>query len=400
MKYYIVAKDTKAETTSIIIIIRDKTKSTKIYTGVSGNPKNFSPEEGLFTKAEELWRSNNYTLLEWRKATEKAIETARLMEWDLSKVKERIMFDMGKIKEEDTSEKILPYFKLWSTTSTTKRTATRQMYYSYTLFAEYCESKKLNPRFNEMNMSIAEGYIEFMAQRGLNPNTRGCHMKNLKAVMKKALLEERHSNRVFEGYRCERNEVDNVYLTDEEVERLENLSLVGSKALVRDLFIIGCHTAMRYSDYTRLSHFNINGGMIRQTQQKTGNRVVIPAHPKVVEIINYYGGILPTISQQKFNSIIKDVCRMANICDKVGVTEVTNEGKSTTYYEKWELVSSHTARRTAATNMFKAGIPTLSIMKITGHKTESSFMLYIKVGKEENAESLKDNPFFKKKGSH
>jgi hypothetical protein len=63
--------------------------------------------------------------------------------------------------------------------------------------------------------------------------------------------------------------------------------------------------------------------------------------------------------------------------------------------EKWEAVSSHTARRSAATNMFKAGIPSISIMKITGHKTETQFIKYIKVSKEENAEMLMDNPFFK-----
>lgn len=64
--------------------------------------------------------------------------------------------------------------------------------------------------------------------------------------------------------------------------------------------------------------------------------------------------------------------------------------------EKWEAVSSHTARRSAATNMFKAGISSISIMKITGHKTETQFMKYIKVSKEDNAEMLMDNPFFQK----
>lgn len=66
----------------------------------------------------------------------------------------------------------------------------------------------------------------------------------------------------------------------------------------------------------------------------------------------------------------------------------------TTYYEKWELVSSHTARRSAATNMYKAGIPTISIMKITGHKSERVFMDYIKITGEKNAQMLKNNPFF------
>ena len=60
-------------------------------------------------------------------------------------------------------------------------------------------------------------------------------------------------------------------------------------------------------------------------------------------------------------------------------------------YEKWELVSSHTARRTACTNMFLKGIPTIAIMKISGHKKESTFMKYIKITAEENADYIAEN---------
>lgn len=396
MNYYFIIKDIKSEKSLILLRLTNGKQSIKISTSVKGNPKYFDMVRYEFTKSEELWRNNNYILAEWKRTTEKIISMAELNKWDIAKTKEELLIAMGKESKSNSSEHILPYFKKWSTTSTTKRVATRQMYYSYTLFEGYCNSIGIVPTFDEVTNKVAEGYIEYMAKRGLNPNTRGCHIKNLKAVMSKSYSEELHTNRSFINFRKERNEVDTIYLTAEEVERLENLPLIGTKALVRNLFIIGCHTAMRYSDYTRLSHLDIIDGVIRQTQQKTGNRVVIPAHPKVVEIINYYGGKLPTISQQKFNSIIKDVCRQANICDKVGVTEVTLGGKETTYYEKWELVSSHTARRTAATNMYKAGIPTLSIMQITGHKTEASFMLYIRVTKEENARNLANNPFFKK----
>lgn len=396
MNYYFIIKDIKSEKSLILLRLTNGKQSIKISTSVKGNPKYFDMVRYEFTKSEELWRNNNYILAEWKRTTEKIISMAELNKWDIAKTKEELLIAMGKESKSNSSEHILPYFKKWSTTSTTKRVATRQMYYSYTLFEGYCNSIGIAPTFDDVTNKVAEGYIEYMAKRGLNPNTRGCHIKNLKAVMSKSYSEELHTNRSFINFRKERNEVDTIYLTAEEVERLENLPLIGTKALVRNLFIIGCHTAMRYSDYTRLSHLDIIDGVIRQTQQKTGNRVVIPAHPKVVEIINYYGGKLPTISQQKFNSIIKDVCRQANICDKVGVTEVTLGGKETTYYEKWELVSSHTARRTAATNMYKAGIPTLSIMQITGHKTEASFMLYIRVTKEENARNLANNPFFKK----
>jgi len=45
--------------------------------------------------------------------------------------------------------------------------------------------------------------------------------------------------------------------------------------------------------------------------------------------------------------------------------------------------------------MYLAGIPALSIMKITGHKTEKAFMRYIQMSQEDNANKLIDHPFFK-----
>ena len=64
--------------------------------------------------------------------------------------------------------------------------------------------------------------------------------------------------------------------------------------------------------------------------------------------------------------------------------------------EKYNLVTSHTARRSFATNAFLAGVPTLSIMKITGHKTEASFMRYIKMSAKDNAIKMQQHPFFNK----
>ena len=57
---------------------------------------------------------------------------------------------------------------------------------------------------------------------------------------------------------------------------------------------------------------------------------------------------------------------------------------------KYELISSHTGRRSFATNMYKRGLPTLMIMSITGHNTEISFLKYIKVRQQEHAQMMAD----------
>ena len=243
-----------------------------------------------------------------------------------------------------------------------------------------------------MSVGFIERFIEWMhSEKGLSANTRGGHVKNIKTVMNESYLKHLHDNTDYKLFRKEAEEVENVYLSTGELEMLRNVKLAGTKCKVRDLFLVGCHTAMRFSDYSRLSEDNVHDGFIHMIQQKTSSKVVIPVHPVVSEMLDKYGGTMPAISQQKFNSLIKDVCREAGITE---LETVMRNGKEVTV-EKWELVSSHTARRTAATNMYKSGIPSISIMKITGHKTESSFMKYIKLGKEENAEILKDAAFFK-----
>jgi len=65
---------------------------------------------------------------------------------------------------------------------------------------------------------------------------------------------------------------------------------------------------------------------------------------------------------------------------------ITKGGKRITEaHPKWELVTSHTARRSFATNLYKSGFPSISIMGITGHRTEKAFLKYIKVTPEEHA---------------
>ena len=64
---------------------------------------------------------------------------------------------------------------------------------------------------------------------------------------------------------------------------------------------------------------------------------------------------------------------------------------------KWELVSSHTARRSAATNMYLTGrMKTFEIMKLTGHRSEQNFFRYIRLTGDDTARSISGDMFFRK----
>ncbi|MPN21796.1 hypothetical protein SDC9_169177 [bioreactor metagenome] len=167
---------------------------------------------------------------------------------------------------------------------------------------------------------------------------------------------------------------------------------------VRDLFIIGCYTGLRFSDLNQISPDNFinNNTQIKVKTEKTGEFVVIPLHKTVKEIVQKYDNSIPdVISNQKMNEYLKEVAKLAELNDRITISSTKGGTKQTEVFEKWELVTVHTARRSFATNMYLLDIPTISIMKITGHRTEKAFLLYIKISQEENANKLLNHPFFK-----
>jgi integrase len=253
---------------------------------------------------------------------------------------------------------------------------------------EYFGSKQ--PTFNEINYTFCEDFIEWMSAKDLCANTRGSHVKFIKAAMNEAFKNKLHHNEDFRTFRKETEQIDAIYLTNEEVSKVANLPLCGHYKLARDLFILGCHTGMRFSDYSRLSMNDISDGVIHFITQKCKTPVDIPAHPRVLKILKSYGGVMPSMTGQKFNLYIKDVCKEAGLDESILVRK---SGKHIRL-KKWELVSSHTARRTGLTNMYKAGIPTYRCMMISGHKTEQVFLTYLRITQEENAQFLKNNTFF------
>jgi integrase len=117
-------------------------------------------------------------------------------------------------------------------------------------------------------------------------------------------------------------------------------------------------------------------------------QVIIPCNPVIFQIFEKYqhnSNMLPrTISNQKFNEYIKEVCKLAEL-NEVG--RLSSKPKN----KLWQLVSSHTARRSFATNFYLQGFPTIDLMRITGHKTERSFLKYIRVTKLDTAKRLSEH---------
>lgn len=180
---------------------------------------------------------------------------------------------------------------------------------------------------------------------------------------------------------CSTNNIKHTYLNKNEIEKIYSLNLKGMGVIekVRDIFLIGCYTGQRVSDYSSISandiiYLEVKGKkypVITKVQKKTGTQVLIPIlNTAVIDIMNKWGGKVPKVSISSINSKIKEICQKAGI-------------------DNYMKISSHTARRSCITNLYlEKKLDIIQIKSISGHKSEESFYRYICMTEEERAKSI------------
>ena len=243
-------------------------------------------------------------------------------------------------------------------------------------------------------------FVKYLTAEGLAKNTIGTRIKIVKTALNYA--SEKKGVKYSDAFRKKSfakpsEETESVYLNIDELNAIDALVMLPkSFDKVRDMFLIASDTGLRYSDVIRLTAENITEeGLIKIMTQKTSKTIYAPMTPRVKRIFEKYEYQLPKpISNQKYNQFIKDIAKMAGITAPVTRTHTTAGKLTTTTAPKYELVSSHTARRSFATNAYLGGVPTLDIMKVTGHKTESAFLKYVKRDAEETAKKMSHHQFF------
>jgi integrase len=269
---------------------------------------------------------------------------------------------------------------------------TTHNYHSLKLHLRAFETeKRYKINFDTINLDFFDRYVSFLEKKDppLAINSISKSIRLLKSVMNKAVSLGYTRNVDFrhEDFNVSEEETDAVYLSDSEIVKLYRHDFSENKKLdrERDRLVYGCFVGLRFSDYSVVKPENIvsieGETFIKMIAKKTGELVIIPCNPIVLEIFKKYGGPPPIVSNQKFNIWVKDVCKDAGLIEK---------GRLATSPEKplYECVSSHTCRRSFATNLYLDNFPVIDIMKITGHKTEKAFMKYIRVSKLDSAKRL------------
>ena len=262
---------------------------------------------------------------------------------------------------------------------------------------EFASNYKRPVDFDTMDLDFYGDFTAWLTKGRknnlLSVNAVGKYVQTLKVFLNEATAKGLNTKLDYKSSRFKvlKEDSDSVYLTEQELHRLYVLDLSNQKRLerVRDLFLVGCYTGLRFSDFTTIRPEYIKDGMIRMEQFKTQGKVVIPCHPVVTALLEKYNGQLPvSISNQKSNDYLKEICKLAELNSSEGKAITKGGVRVVRSLEKWQLVSTHTARRSFATNMYLLGVPSITIMRITGHKTEKAFMRYIKLDEEQHAKII------------
>ncbi len=268
---------------------------------------------------------------------------------------------------------------------------------------EFGDSTRRNLDFSTFDYSFFVDFTNYLFASGFKPNYVHKITSTLKTVLKEAERREvsPHLKVKNDWLQVSKEETEAIYLTPAELDALYALDLSANTRLdrVRDLFLIGCHTGLRFSDYSQLNPENIitkeGKQFIRIVTQKTAQLVTIPLKPVVREIMLKYEGAPPKgLSNQKMNAYLKELGEMAGLTEPVTLTTFKRGERTQEVLPKCQLITTHTARRSFSTNAYNAKLPPKSIMQITGHKTEKEFYKYIRLNSEEHALLMADNPFF------
>lgn len=179
-------------------------------------------------------------------------------------------------------------------------------------------------QFENVDLDFYLSFVEYLTNKGYSPNTVGARIKDLKMFMNEAYERNLHTNMDFKKKRFSKpkEETYSVYLNSDELKKIYKCDLSDEPRLdrVRDLFLIGCCTGLRFSDLSLLSSDNIDNveSVITIKTVKTGRTVVIPLHAIVRQILQKYDNELPRVpSNQKFNDYIKEIAKKAEINEPI-----------------------------------------------------------------------------------
>lgn len=231
------------------------------------------------------------------------------------------------------------------------------------------------PNWEHLTDRVLKNYRDLVLEQ-ISSNTARTTFARIKSVLNDMKDEvDIPSIRFADILKAKKEPTQNVYLNESEIFRLEGLEVNDEREqYVKSVFLICCYTGCRHSDAIRLTEENIdiNTNTISYVSQKTRIEASLPCHRN---LRNHIGKFDPSIDMYdyEFNDIIRDLCHRARIISR----EKVFKGGKEVVGQKWELVASHTARRSFVTNLYLRGVDLETIAKLAGHTSSQMTSRYV-----------------------
>lgn len=249
--------------------------------------------------------------------------------------------------------------------------------------------------YDELVDFLTYEYVSYRYKnlQGLKVNTIGKTIKHLRLFLNDRMRRKIIPHIDISMFKTMEELADAIYLNMQEIDLIFHVDLSGEHVLEqhRDLFVLGCYTGLRFSDFSSIRIEDIRNNMLYKKQQKSDHWVIIPLRGHAEFILrNKFKNGIPKVSNTEFNDSLKMIGKMAGIDEAIKFSHKKGNKKITVCKPKYEWITSHTCRRSFCTNEFLAGTPVELIMKISGHKSLKDFYRYIKISPEEAAERIKE----------
>lgn len=237
-------------------------------------------------------------------------------------------------------------------------------YTKYLLAIEQFKAVVPNKPLKAVNNTDILNYKYYLKNEvKLKDSTLASYLTKAKSIFVYAIRNDRLSVNPFDTIKIKKGEVNIVPLTKEELMTIANKDFgITRLNQVRDLFIFAANTALSYCDLVSVKREDIqtDGDVmyLKKKRGKTGVTYILPLNDTAIGILRKYDYALPVITNQKYNSYLKEI---ADIC---GIKKT---------------LTTHLARHTAATLMLNAGIAIEVVSKILGHSNTKMTQHYAKL---------------------
>ena len=298
--------------------------------------------------------------------------------------------DFFAVYDKFMTEKINDKTDKANSTSTIKRYE-----YNKKLLQDFEESKDVKLNFNQIDKKFYNTFINYCTNtKNHSTNTLSRNIGLFKTFMNWAVLNRYTYKQDFQEFKNIKKEItDEVALSKEQVVEIFNFDFSNNQRLerVRDLFVFGCFTGMRYSNYSKIKKNDIIDSHIKVRDVKDNRKQLnIPLNDYSSYLLKKYDYRLPEISNQKFNEYIKEVIKIVGYTEDIKKTSKLGNEIVETVAPFYKRVSSHTARRSFITIMKTKKVPDKIIMGFTGHKSLEVFNQYYKPNDIEKVDFMQD----------